>query len=380
MPDSQLPPIWGPSYDERDLDALLSGKTWNTPDALRPVESTLDALRAAGSGRELSDEAAARAAYRAFGFAPHPSAPFPVAVTGQNSAVSEHTLVLPSVHPSVARRAPARSARHRRSRPVAARPRRPRLTVTGAAAGALIVVAAVVTGAVTGSIGELTSFVHRPAGASASAIATGRAKSSQGVMAPGAARDPDISPTSPKPQEQPSVSSPTASPATPGPSTLCREYVQGVTGFPDGSHSLPGGQAAWATLVGELGQIAGGKSRIPWYCYLRLSGPFTGKGGGLVPGESAAASVGGTGPADSAGSSGSVGPGGSVGSGGSAGGSGAPGSAGSSGSADSPDSAGSSGSSGSSGTAGGAGGAGIAGSSHGTATDPGQSAAPSVRP
>ena len=46
MPDSQVPPIWGPAYDERDLDALLSGETGSTPAALQPVESTLAALRA----------------------------------------------------------------------------------------------------------------------------------------------------------------------------------------------------------------------------------------------------------------------------------------------------------------------------------------------
>ena len=59
MPDSQQPPFWGPAYHERDLDALLSGKAGNTPAALRPVESTLAALRAAPAPRELSSEATA---------------------------------------------------------------------------------------------------------------------------------------------------------------------------------------------------------------------------------------------------------------------------------------------------------------------------------
>jgi len=66
MPDSQQPPFWGPAYHERDLDALLSGESWSTSLALRPVEGTLAALRAAPARRELSDEAAARAAFRAF--------------------------------------------------------------------------------------------------------------------------------------------------------------------------------------------------------------------------------------------------------------------------------------------------------------------------
>jgi hypothetical protein len=61
------PPPWGPaSYDERDLDALLSGEAAGIPDALRPVADTLAALRSAPQCTELAGEAAARAAFRAF--------------------------------------------------------------------------------------------------------------------------------------------------------------------------------------------------------------------------------------------------------------------------------------------------------------------------
>ena len=61
MPDSQQPSFWGPAYHDRDLDALLSGAGGSIPPALRPVERTLAALRAAPAGRELSDEEIGRA-------------------------------------------------------------------------------------------------------------------------------------------------------------------------------------------------------------------------------------------------------------------------------------------------------------------------------
>ncbi len=214
MPDSQVPPLWGPAYDERDLDALLSGETGSTPAALQPVESTLAALRAAATGRELSDEAVARAAFRAFAPAPPTTAPLPWTAGAEPAAVTSHTLVLP---PADHRPQPA--ARHRHRRPAARSARKPRIAVTGAAAAALVVVA-VVAGALTGSIGELTSFGRQPASASASARATGQSPGSQGTLVTGAASE---RPQNPKP----TVS---ATPATPrptsGPGSLCREYFE----------------------------------------------------------------------------------------------------------------------------------------------------------
>ena len=41
MPDSILPPWWGPApFDERDLDAVLSGEMTDIPAVLRPVVPT----------------------------------------------------------------------------------------------------------------------------------------------------------------------------------------------------------------------------------------------------------------------------------------------------------------------------------------------------
>jgi hypothetical protein len=257
MSDSQVPPLWGPAYDERDLDALLSGETGSTPAALQPVESTLAALRAAGTGRELSDETAARAAFRAFAPAPLTTGPLPWTAGAEPAAVTSHTLVLP---PADGRPQPA--ARHRHRRPAARSARKPRIAVTGAAAAALVVVA-VVAGALTGSIGELTSFGRQAAGASASARATGQSPS-QGTLVTGAASE---RPQNPKPTAS---ASPAAPRPTSGPGSLCRGYF----GYPE--RPGPGDDAAWITLQGQLGKLAGGPSpvKIYGYCFPYLGNPL----------------------------------------------------------------------------------------------------------
>jgi hypothetical protein len=255
MSDSQVPPIWGSAYDERDLDALLSGETWSTPAALQPVESTLAALRGAATRREFADEAVARAAFRAFVPVSPTTGPLPWAAEAEPAAVTSHTLVLP---PADHRQQPA--ARHRHRRRTASSARRPRIAVTGAAAAALIVVAT----AVTGAIGELTSFGRQPASASASARATGHSPGTQGVLVTGAARD--RIPT-------PKASAPPAPRPTPDPSSLCREYSR------DFEHPTQDAGAAWNALNGQLSKLAGGSSKmIPGYC-LALGYPPASKGG-----------------------------------------------------------------------------------------------------
>ncbi len=287
MPDSQVPPLWGPAYDERDLDALLSGETGSTPAALQPVESTLAALRAAATGRELSDEAVARAAFRAFAPARPTTAPLPWTAGAEPAAVTSHTLVLPAADQ------PQPAARHRHRRPAARSARKPRIAVTGAAAAALVVVA-VVAGALTGSIGELTSFGRAPASPSASARATGQSPGSEGTLVTGAASE---RPQNPKP----AVS---ATPATPrptsGPGSLCREYFERSERFGQGD------EAALISLQGQLSKLAGGPSplQIYGYCLRYLDGPLDGRGGW----PSAGAPVGGSGPTGQA-DTGNVSPG-----------------------------------------------------------------------
>lgn len=252
MPDSQVPPLWGPAYDERDLDALLSGETGSVPLALRPVQSTLAALRVAATRRELSDEAAARAAFRASAPAAVPPPPATVPQAAPPLApVTAHTLVLRAADER-------RPARHRHRRPAARSARKPRLAVTGVAAAALIVVAAVVTGTLTGSIGKLTSFGHQHARASASARAAGQSSRPPQVL--GSAK-PTPDPTLP-------ATAPSSPRATSGPGSLCREFF--------GDHfEHPGqrGGTAQITLGRELSTLAGGRFKIFGYC-LRYLDPF----------------------------------------------------------------------------------------------------------
>jgi hypothetical protein len=259
MPDSQLTPPWGLAYDERDLDALLSGETRGTPLALQPVASTLAALRAAATGRELSDEAVARAAFRAFAPAPSTTGPLPWTAGAEPAAVTSHTLVLPPAD------RPQRAARHRR--PAARSARKPRIALTGAAAAALVVVAAVVTGTLTGSIGKLTSFGRQPASASASARATGQSPGSQGTLVTGAASERT---QNPKPTVSAPAPGPTPRPAS-DPASLCRQYL----GYFE--HPAMGEEAARIALDRQLATLAGGPFKISGYCFRTLDTALGGK-------------------------------------------------------------------------------------------------------
>ncbi len=65
MSESPPPSTWGLApYDDRDLDAVLSGETAGVPEPLLPVAGALAALRAAPARAELAGEAAALAAFR----------------------------------------------------------------------------------------------------------------------------------------------------------------------------------------------------------------------------------------------------------------------------------------------------------------------------
>jgi hypothetical protein len=138
--------------------------------------------------------------------------------------------------------------------------------VTGAAAAALVAVA-VVAGALTGSIGELTSFGRQPASASASARATGQSPGSQGTLVTGAASE---RPQNPKP---PVSATPAAPRPTSGPGSLCREY------FEYAEHPGQGGEATWVALYGQLSKLAGGPGpvEIYGYCLRYLDNPLDGK-------------------------------------------------------------------------------------------------------
>lgn len=275
MPDSQQPSLWGPPYQPGDLDALLSGDRRSTPEALRPVERTLDALRAAPGGRELADEAAARAAFRAL-VRPQPqraeaagrtvpAGPDTVAADTLVLASAEHppALVLPLAERVLAPPdgRPPRTARHRHRRHPARSARRPAVALTGAAVAAVVVIAVAVTGAIPGSLRHMGSGSPPPSSGSSAAGSghTAGALEGRGTIA--------------KPTPTPSVtvrSAPLVSPsATSGAGTLCREYFE-----PTAKQS----QAERRTLYGELGKAADSQDpmRVFGYCFRYLSSTWSG--------------------------------------------------------------------------------------------------------
>ena len=250
MPDSQQPPFWGPAYHERDLDALLSGDAGNTPPALRPLASTLAALRAAPAARELSDEAAARAAFRELA-----SPPTPLTVPPEYEAVAADTLVLPLAEhllPSADHR-PPRVARHRRRR--ANRSGRGSvIALTSVAAVAVIAIAVALTGAIPGSIGQMMSFRGHPthaAASSTSAAETGSPR--QSLDGTGTARPTPSAAVTGTPSVSPS--------ATTAPDTLCREFYQAF------EPSRERNRATARVLFQQLAKRAGGPDKVFTYCF-----------------------------------------------------------------------------------------------------------------
>jgi hypothetical protein len=149
MPDSLLPPWWGPApFDERDLDAVLSGETTDIPVALRPVADALAALQAAPMPAELRGEAMIMAEFRAL-------AEFGTAGLGKDGRAGDpaQTLVL-----SVPREGPARrrAPRHRARRRAAPASHWRTGTLLGAAATTVVLAAVVLAGYVPGPIQRLT--------------------------------------------------------------------------------------------------------------------------------------------------------------------------------------------------------------------------------
>jgi hypothetical protein len=255
MPDSQLPPPWGPAYDERDLDAVLSGDTAGTPAALQPVVNTLAALRAAATGRELTAEAAARAAFRAFAEAPKTGAGPAWTAAAEHPAVTAHTLILgppDDRRPSVGRR------RHRHRRPASGGVRTPRVAVTVAASAALIVVAVAVTGVLTGFGSITSSFRHQAVGASASARTARPTPGSQAVLASGAA--PERTATPKATSTAPAVPGP-----TPDPRSMCHQFFEYFL------HPAAADAAGERALYSQLANLAGSGVKVYGYC-LHLQG------------------------------------------------------------------------------------------------------------
>ena len=280
MPDSQQPPFRGPAYHERDLDALLSGEPGSTPPALRPVESTLAALRAAPTPRELWAEADARAAFRALTLPPSlgVSPPLPLSAPQaalstspqaalsispqalpEHEAATEHTLVLPLAEHLLAvtdgRPARGRRPRHRRRAAVKGG-HRSVIALTSVAAAAVVVIAVAVSGALPGSFGQImTSSGHH---ASSSASATAKAGQVLGGSLDGTGRA----------RPSPSVTvtaTPTSQPSVTPPVTICRAWIAAIR-----QRDRKDEHALFSQLI----PLAGGQDNVWGYCnqVLRASG------------------------------------------------------------------------------------------------------------
>jgi hypothetical protein len=243
MPDSSLPPSWGPApFDERDLDAVLSGETADIPLALRPVADTLAVLRgAAPTPAELRGEAAVMAEYRALGL-------------GQPDDPAQ-TLVLPAVP---AGRSPRRAARHRASRRRVPSVGRRAAALMGVAAAVLIGVV-VVSGNLPGPIDPTQS--GRTPSASSSATHGGN------LQGAGATPTKPATTHDPTPAHSQAVPPPTP-PPTPSPSQLCQEVF--------GHQTHPESQDSWLASYRQLSKLADSSDpqRVYHYCVRVVGNTF----------------------------------------------------------------------------------------------------------
>jgi hypothetical protein len=222
MPDSLPPPGWGPaSFDDRDLDAVLAGKTADIPVALRPVADVLTALRAGPIPAELYGEANAMAEFRALGLA-----------RGERQAGQAPTMLLEALPGGQrAGRPGRRPARHRvrpdRRHPVRGAVLRPAL-LSAFAAAAVIVLAVLVTGNFAAPFRDIAHMASPSAGTRSSASSTGHSSAPR-VETTSAGLE-----TTPPPSAASS-----AAQAQPAPSEICRAYYS--------YYRHPQGLSAWAT-------------------------------------------------------------------------------------------------------------------------------------
>ena len=226
MPDSLPPSGWGPApFDERDLDAVLAGKTADVPVALRPVADALAALRAGPVAAELYGEANAMAEFRALGLgqAGRPAA------TMLLEAPSAGSRARPGRRPARHRVRPAR--RHLLRRAVL----RPAV-LSAVAAAAVIVVAVLVTGNFAGPLRAIAHMASPSAGASFPKGSTGHSAA------------PRVEATSVglEPTAAPSVAHSTAS-AQSALSSSCRAYYS--------YFKHPEGLSSWATQLSLWDQL-----------------------------------------------------------------------------------------------------------------------------
>jgi hypothetical protein len=229
MPDSLLPPGWGfAPFDERDLDAVLSGKTADVPVALRPVADVLASLRAGPVPAELYGEANAMAEFRALGL-------------GQAGRPAPTMLL--EAPPARSRARPGRQPARHRVRPARRHPLRRAIlrpaALFGAVAAAVIVFAVLVTG---NFVGPFRDIAHM-------ASPSARTPSATGSTGHSAAPRVETSSAGRETTAPPSVPHPTA-PAqsqSQSPSQTCRAYYTNLV--------RSQGPSAWATRPTLLQQL-----------------------------------------------------------------------------------------------------------------------------
>jgi hypothetical protein len=238
MPDNFPPPGWGPApFDERDLDAMLAGKTADVPVALRPVAEALAALCAGATAAELYGEANAMAEFRALG----------LGQAGRRAATMPLE-VLPAGAPARPGRRPARHrvrpARRHSLRRAVLRP----AVLSAVAAAAVIVVAVLVPGNFTGPLRAIAHIASPSAGT----------RSSTGTK--GHSSAPRVETTSAGLETTPPPSATYSSPP-PSPGGICHAF------YADFLHS---GLSPWATqryLWEQLIKLAHSDSWVQVYRY-----------------------------------------------------------------------------------------------------------------
>jgi hypothetical protein len=238
MPDSLPPPGWGPApFDERDLDAVLAGKTADVSVALRPVAEALAALRAGPAPAELHGEADAMAEFRALG----------LGRAGRRAA----TMPLEAL-PAGSRARPGRRPARHRVRPARRHPLRRAVlrpaVLSAVAAAAVIVVAVLVTGNFAGPLRAIAHRASPSAGTRSSAGTTGHSSA------------PRVETTSAGLETTPPPSATYSSPP-PSPSGTCHAF------YTDYLHS---GLSPWATqqyLREQLIKLAHSDSWVKVYRY-----------------------------------------------------------------------------------------------------------------
>ncbi len=248
MPDSLLPPGWGfAPFDERDLDAVLSGKTADVPVALRPVADVLASLRAGPVPAELYGEANAMAEFRALGL-------------GQAGRPGP-TMLLEALPAGSRARSGRRPARHR-VRPARRHPLRRAIlrpaALFGAVAAAVIVFAVLVTG---NFVGPFRDIAHM-------ASPSARTPSATGSTGHSAAPRVETSSAGRETTAPPSVPHPTA-PAqsqSQSPSQTCRAYYTNLV--------RPQGPSAWATRPTLLQQLTKLARTDDWFKVYQYCAPY----------------------------------------------------------------------------------------------------------